>query len=448
VHIVATEVLTTQTGKVGDTSLGHTGILAPRLALRMAGCLVGFKVAVIAAAFVGISGAAWAQASSDVYTVTGVSIDATGADPAQAREAALTQGRIKAADEVLRRFTLYADWPRLPALTAEDGDLLVTGIGVSNERVSGTRYLGDVTARLNPQQVRQFLRRSGVRFTENQAAPSLLLPVLDTPGVRVLFDEPNPWRAAWETIGLSNSLVPIRLALGDLEDFSAIDAGSAIGADWSVVEPIATRYGVKQVLVAHARGGEGSKLEVTLHRITPGGVDETRRTFEGATIEEASAAGAEGLRNSLIASWKTQNAVAFGLEQTVAASVEFTSLAEWAAIRQRLNSASIVQKVDVVAVSPRGAQVNLRVSGPMPALAANLAQRQLRLLDEGGYWTLAFASTAAAPGPILNDAADAVAPSTVATPTRTAPPASPGGLPEDEAIADRLTRQNAGSPAP
>lgn len=393
------------------------------------------------------AGSTWAQASSDVYTVTGVAIDATGADAAQAREAALSQGRIKAADEVLRRFTLYADWPRLPELTAADGELLVTGIGVSNERVSDTRYLGDVTARLNPQQVRRFLRQSGVRFTENQAAPSLLLPVLDTPGVRVLFDEPNPWRAAWETIGLSNSLVPIRLALGDLEDFSAIDAGSAISADWAVVEQIARRYGVEQVFVAHARGGEGAKLDVTLYRITPSFVDETRRTFEGATIEEASRAGAEGLRNSLIASWKTQNAVAFGLEQTVSASVEFSSLAEWAAIRQRLNSASIVQDVDVVAVSPRGAQVNLRVSGPIPALASNLAQRQLRLIDEGGYWTLAFASAAAAPGPILNDASDAVAPTPVASPTGTSP-ASSGGLPEDEAIADRLTRQNAGSPAP
>ncbi|GAA6157268.1 hypothetical protein NBRC116588_27410 [Pyruvatibacter sp. HU-CL02332] len=414
----------------------------------------GLSQLVFAAVLIGLAGmfssAAWAQASSDIYTVTGVSVDATGADAGQAREKALTQGRIKAADEVLRRFTLYSDWPRLPELTAADGELLVTGIGIANERASGTRYLGDVTARLNPQQVRRFLRQSGVRFTENQAAPSLLLPVLDTPGVRVLFDEPNPWRAAWESIGLSNSLVPIRLALGDLQDFSAIDAGGAIGADWAALEQIAGRYGVEQVLVAHARGGDGNQLEVTLYRVTPRGVDETRRNFQGDTIEAASLAGAEGIRNSLIASWKTQNAVAFGLEQTVAVSVEFASLAEWAAIRQRLNSASIVQSVNVVAISPRGAQVNLRVSGPMPALGSNLAQRQLRLLDEGGVWTLAFSSAAAAPAPILNDSFEATEPSPVANPTRTAPgsasPAPSRGLPDDEAIADRLTRQNASSP--
>lgn len=426
---------------------GMTGSLAGEMSLAQ---LVGRGICALFLVLFGLTGTAWAQASGDIYTVTGVAIDATGADAGQAREAALSQGRIKAADEVLRRFTLYADWPRLPEVDAATAEALVTGIGIANERSSGTRYLGDVTARLDPQRVRMFLRESGVRFTENQAAPSLLLPVLDTPGVRVLFDEPNPWRAAWESTGLSNSLVPIRLPLGDLEDFAAIDAGAAITADWAAVQKIASRYGVEQVLVAHAKGGEGTKLEVNLIRVTPSGFEESKRSYEGATIEEASAAGAQGIRNSLIASWKTQNAVAFGLEQTVSASVEFNSLQEWAAIRNRLNAASIVQGVDVVAVSARGAQVNLRVAGPMPALAANLAQRQLRLVDEGGYWTVAFASTTAAPPRTYGEPSSAQpAGASAPVPTPSAPPgAASGELPEDEAIADRLTRQNSGVSAP
>ncbi|MEQ8745163.1 DUF2066 domain-containing protein [Pyruvatibacter sp.] len=398
----------------------------------------------------GAATAASAQGSSDVYTVTGVSVDATGADAEQARSVALADARIKASDEVLRRFTLYEDWPRLPELDAQTAELLVAGIGVANERASATRYIADVTARLNPQAVRDHLRRTGVRFTENQAAPSLLLPVLDTPGVRVLFDEPNPWRAAWEQTGLANSLVPISLPLGDLQDFSAIDAGSAITADWPAVAQIAARYNVEQVLVAHARGDETGQLEVTLHRVTPTGSESTVRTFSGATVEEAAAAGAEGIRNSLIASWKTQNAVAFGLEQIVSASVEFTSLAEWAAIRSRLNAASIVQGLDVVAMSPRGAQINLRVAGPMPALAANLSQRQIRLVEEAGFWTITVATAMTTPqADVRPDAAAPVSGGNANTaPVPRPSPAAGGDLPADEATADRLTRQNIGSQAP
>lgn len=398
----------------------------------------------VLASIAALTTVAQAQESTDIYTVTGVAVDATGTDAAQARTEALNQGRIKAAREVFQRFTLYADWPQLPELDAASAELLVTGIGVANERTSGTRYLGDITARLDPQAVRRVLRQSGVRFTENQAAPTLLLPVLDTPGVRVLFDEPNPWRAAWEGLALSNSLVPITMPLGDLEDFAAIDAGSAIGADWAAVEKIAGRYGVKQVLVAYARGEEPTKLDVTLYRVTPTGTDSTIRSFTGATLEEAAAAGATGIRNTLIASWKDQNAVALGLEQTVSASVEFGSLAEWSAIRDRLSTASIVQSVDVVAISSTGAQINLRVAGPMPALAANLMQRQLRLVDDGGYWTVAMAS--ALPSAYSPDGAGTDTPAPAGPATQTGPESS--ALPRDEAIADRLTRQGAGAAAP
>jgi len=402
--------------------------------------LAALGLALVAA--LGMVAGARAQSSSDIYTVTGIPIDASGADAAQAREAALVQGRIKAAEEVLRRFTLYADWDRLPQVDGARADAMVTGIGISNERTSGTRYLGDVTARLDPGRVRGFLRESGVRFTDNQAAPTLLLPVLDTPGVRVLFDEPNPWRAAWESIGLSNSLVPIRLALGDLEDFAAIDAGTAIGADWAAVETIAGRYGVDQVLVAHATVGEGDAFRVTLYRVTPQGTEQSARSFSGATVEEASATAAQEIRNSLIANWKTQNAVAFGLEQTFPASVEFSSLGEWTAIRKRLLSASIVQGMDIVALSARGAEIALRVSGPVEALAANLSQRQVRLIDEGGYWTIALAQAG-------NVAGGSNGPSlSTSGPAQSSAGAPAATLPEDEAIADRLTRQNAGTPAP
>lgn len=433
------------TGSV-TPSAGKSAALRRAALLRAA--TLALTVAVALATGLGAPAPAAAQSSSDIYTVTGIPIDATGADASQARESALVQGRIKAADEVLRRFTLYADWPRLPEVDAVTADAMVTGIGVANERTSGTRYLGEVTARLDPGRVRSFLRQSGVRFTESQAAPVLLLPVLDTPGVRVLFDEPNPWRAAWESIGLSNSLVPIRLALGDLEDFAAIDAGTAIGADWAAVEAIAGRYGVDQVLVAHAKADEGASFDVTLYRVTPRGTEETTRSFQGATVEDASATAAQEIRNSMIANWKTQNAVAFGLEQTFPASVEFASLGEWAAIRKRLESVSIVQSYDVVALSARGAELKIRVAGPIEALAANLSQRQVRLIDEGGYWTMALAPSAApAPAPSLADPAT-LEPAPASAPTSTQPQAGASGLPEDEAIADRLTRQNAGSPAP
>lgn len=412
--------------------------------------LAVIAAALAAAMAVALAAPASAQDSSDVYTVSGVPVDATGASATEARDIALAEGRVAAAQEMLRRLTLYGDWPMLPEIDGPTAESMVSGVGVANERSSATRYLADMTVRFQPQAVRSFLRQTGVRFTDNQAATSLLLPVLDTPGVRVLFDEPNPWRAAWEQLDLSNSLVPLVLPLGDLSDLSALSATEALSADWAAVETLAARYGADQVMVAHARRGEGAGLDVTLTRITPSGSEAIERSFGGATLEEAVAEGATGIRNALIAAWKTDNAVAFGLEQTLPASVEFASLSEWLAIRQRLAATSIVQGVDVVAVSPTGAQIEMRVAGPAETVAASVGQRQLRLVQEDGYWALTLGQ-AAAPAPMLESrppASGILAPPSPAG-QATEDPARPAeGLPADEAIADRLTRQQQGADAP
>lgn len=407
------------------------------------------QVVGLCAAFLAVAaGPALAQQSGDLYVVTGVPVDATGASAAEARDIALAQGPAKAAGEMLRRLTLYGDWPMLPEVDPATAETLVSGVGVSNERSSDTRYLADMTVRFQPAAVRGFLRSAGVRFTDNQAAPALVLPVLDTPGVRVLFDDPNPWRAAWDALDLGNSLVPLVMPLGDLQDLSAIDASSALTAEWADVEPLATRYGVDQVLVAHAVGGAGAGLDVALRRITPGGIDTIARSYDGATVEEAVTVAAEGIRDALIASWKAENAVTFGLEQTVPASVEFASLSEWLAIRERLAAASIVQDVDVIAVSPTGAQIEMRVAGPVESLASSLGQRQLRFVQEDEYWTLTIGA-AARPAPLLDSGSE---PGGIGFPDAGMAPApaptSPAALPEDEATADRLTRQQQRAPAP
>lgn len=369
-----------------------------------------------------------ARTVGDVYVVADVPVDASGTSATEAREIALAEGRVAAAQILLRRLTVRADWPRLPALDAAAAEAMVAGLGIANERSSATRYLADLTVRFRPGPVRAFLRNAGVRFTDNQAAPALLLPVLDTPGMRVLFDEPNPWRAAWNSLDLANTLVPLIMPLGDLEDISAITGAQALSAaqsgDWQAVAGLAARYGTEQVLVAHAVWQDGAGLDVTLTRLTPAGRDATTRRFEAASLEEAVATAAADLQAALIAAWKAENAVAFGLEQTLPVSVEFASLAEWQRIRKALGETSIVQQVDIVAVSPRGAQVALRVAGPVETVAASLAQRRLRLEEADGYWMLAL-GTAPVTAPLLE------------TPALAEEPA-------DEALADRLMR---GQPA-
>jgi len=357
---------------------------APRSTAAVAGAVFWVLAAVPAVA----------QDVGDIYTVTGVAVDATGASAAEARDIALAEGQAAAAARMLQRLTLEPDWPMLPPMSPQAAQALVTGVGVANERASSTRYLADLTVRFQREAVRSLLRQSGVRFTDNQAAPALLLPVLDADGMRVLFDEPNPWRSAWDARDLANSLVPLVLPLGDLNDLTEISAEDAVIADWPAVAPLAARYRTSQVLVAHARWRDGAGLDVTLIRLTPSGREATERSYGGATLAEAVAVAAAATQEALLASWKANNAIVLGLEQTLPASVEFASLSEWLTIRERLAATSIVQDLSVVAISPRGAQIEMRVAGPAEMVAGSVGQRQLRMVWEDGYWTITIAEPA------------------------------------------------------
>ena len=56
---------------------------------------------------------------ADVYTVTGVPVDATANNAQEARDKAVVQGQMRAARLLLERLALRTDHPRLPAIDAK-----------------------------------------------------------------------------------------------------------------------------------------------------------------------------------------------------------------------------------------------------------------------------------------------------------------------------------------
>ena len=59
-----------------------------------------------------------AAAAQDLYTVSGVHVDASAASSAEALNVAIAQGRPKAWQILYRRLTRQQDWARQPALDA------------------------------------------------------------------------------------------------------------------------------------------------------------------------------------------------------------------------------------------------------------------------------------------------------------------------------------------
>ena len=138
-----------------------------------------------------------------LYTISNVTVDSTAQSAVQARDIARADGERKGFRMLLERLTLREDWGRLPKISDADLIDLVQDFEVNSERSSTVRYLATLTFRFRPEPVRRLLRDQGIPFTETRSKPVVVLPVLTMGDRNVLWDDPNPWRAAWSKLARS-----------------------------------------------------------------------------------------------------------------------------------------------------------------------------------------------------------------------------------------------------
>jgi hypothetical protein len=337
-------------------------------------------------------------AAQGVFTVEGIRVDATAADANAARDLALASGTREAYRKLLEQIVPREYNTRLPDPRAADLTAMVFSLQVENERTSPTRYLANLTVNFRRDAIRSLLQRAQVPFAETASRPVLIVPVYNTAGATLLWDDPNPWRQAWNFARDRNSLSPMVLANGDLTDVGLISAAQAANGDRSRLAAIAQRYGVEDVLVAQANlrfeiGSRVPSVDVVLRRLGPSGEGTTIEGYRGDAAEPVQALLArvvEGIVTGIEERWKREHLLAFGNEAVLSANVPLANLSDWIGIRQRLERAPEIKAVELAEISTTGAQVLLRYFGAAGSLVTALAQRGLVLTETAGYWTLSL----------------------------------------------------------
>ncbi len=341
-----------------------------------------------------------------LFTVAGVAVDATAKAAATARELAIAAGQRKAYRTLLRRLTLPEDYRRHPVLEATEIPALIQSFEVANEKTSSTRYLAELTIRFKKKAIRNLLRSVAIPFTETVSRPVLVVPVLETGGARLLWEEDNPWLAAWAEQGNRDRLVPLLAPLGDLQDLASITAEQAVAGDEARLAALAARYGAAETLVAVARLGrdlarQEIRLDITLSRY--GGVA-AWHAIDGVAspavvdIETVLLLAVQRIADRLEEDWKLRTLLRFDDETALSATVVIDGVRGWLTVRRLLDQTAEVRLVEIGSLTSRDAQVILHFLGDPGRLAVALAQRELELTEVDGYWTLRLADGANKPG--------------------------------------------------
>lgn len=315
--------------------------------------------------------------AQDLYTVSGVHVDASGASSAEALNVAIAQGRPKAWQILYRRLTRQQDWSRQPMLDAPALVRLSRGYTPANERRSTTRYVADVAYNFNPDAVARILRDANIAFTQTAVRRILLVPM--SPGYNT-----GPWTQAFAAA--HDSFVPFSLpAAGDeLGQLNFDNAG------WNDVAPAAARIKASEAALVQAVYANG-KVTLNIRRLGQG-APPSKSSVDVPMLQTLSTtypAAAQAAIAAMDDMWKSRSAVNPNARGTLVADVKVASLNQWGAIQSALSGSDNVTGVQVVAMNLGYARLSIAYMGTTTQLRDSLNEKGLALSGRGDQWTLA-----------------------------------------------------------
>lgn len=337
----------------------------------------------------------WAQDHSvraDIYLVKDVKVDAKSKTASQAKIKAMRQGQVLAFKQLMNRLSSSAEAQTLLKLPATEIGRLVRGMSVVDERIGENRYIANLNISFQPAAIRSLLQQFSIPFTDKQATPLLILPVFVENGRAILWDEPNPLRTAWGNIDSDAFLMPARLPNGEIEDIQAISADEALEGDAKGLAAIKARYKVSEVLVFVGKFNKNNnRLRLTLSGPTPVGDIELDKSYSATpeNVIEVAEKAAQSFMENLENRWKGSARTGPELAgERFLVTVPFASFRQWKNIRARITDTEGVLRLDVRALSQRGAVIYLTFSGEYFELEERLSYQGLFMRDMGDGWVL------------------------------------------------------------
>jgi hypothetical protein len=189
-------------------------------------------------------------------------------------------------------------------------------------------------------------------------------------------------------------MFPIVVPIGDLEDVAIIDAETAVTGDEAALAAIAERYRTTNVMVVVASLVEGAgKTTIDLERRWHGPlksgteISSLKAGAEESTEALLARAVAETMRE-LEEEWKRETLLQFDQEQRLSVRVPIESLADWIEVRRRIGRNGMVRTFEVASITRQAVQLYVDYLGDPRQLAISLAQEELELIEEDGFWVL------------------------------------------------------------
>jgi hypothetical protein len=345
-------------------------------------------LALLAAA--ALCGSAGAQVTSgNAFTVTGVDVDATGADALKARDQAVREAKRRAVGMLVERMVAPEDRKKVPPVDDARLEGMIRGVEFAKERSSANRFSGTLNVVFAADQVKSWLSEAGISVAETVARPALLIPLWkDKNGVEPL-DDRNAWRDAWTKLDTSGSAVPLTVVRGDQLDQNAASVEEVYVGDVAALTRLNERYRLPTIIVAIVEGDKDTgALTVGGYRYDTqtGARSDLDKTTVPAAAQLADTAGK--IQAKLDADWRGMAVVRRDSQDTMDVVVPIQALGDWVQVRQRLGAIPAIKGFVVRTLESDHADLRVDYYGTSDQLQQTLAQAGLSLTRDGDSWRL------------------------------------------------------------
>ncbi len=344
----------------------------------------------------GASGAfAAGPVETNVFAVQGVAADVTDKDVATAKNKALFEVQMKAIVMLAQRLGNETFAAEIAKLEPKDVLPLLKSLSIEEEGTGPGHYIGKFTVRFIPAKVERLFESYGVTVVSEQATPMLVLPVWKAPEGTELWED-NLWRTAWLSLHAEQSLVPLIIPIGDLEDTAAITAQDVLNLDPIKLEALRRRYGTRTILVAIAEPAEGNGVRAMMNAESELGkiTFDKIYTADPPTLEASAALAASRFHAVMIDKYRSDKSRAqqvsadARVSHSIPVSVPFASPSEWNAVRSRILSAPGIIGVDVSTLAADGAVIRLMYVGDLQEVQTSMQGTGLEMSQIGGNWVI------------------------------------------------------------
>lgn len=330
------------------------------------------------------------------FTISNIYIDASADTAIAARSIALSVGQRDAFQQLMTRLALSEYYSKLPSLDNAAIAALVQGLEIEEEKIGSARYLAKLTVNFKRDAIRSLMRNHRIPYSETPSKPVLVLPIYEVAGARNLWDEPNPWWTVWAERAQELSVVPFIMPEGDLRDVHIIGVEQALVGDRDSLEALYERYKVNDILVAHGvlrqdLVADIPRLTVNVYRHGAHNNSMTVESFSGKSRNKLDAlltSAVAKVAKNVEEGWKRMTMLRFDDQGYLSVSVPLNRLEDWVDLRDGLLDAAEITKVDTLEFNRNAAQIGISYFGTPLQLSISLAQRDLKLINESGFWTL------------------------------------------------------------